>query len=71
MRLYAYHVTFGVGKASHVICKVPLWPSNTLMSLNDCVIFSGARKDGINEVVNIKFSNGIECALIFLIFDII
>jgi hypothetical protein len=30
-----YHVTFGAGNASHVICNVPLCPSRTLVSVND------------------------------------
>jgi len=41
---YTYHVTFGAGKASQVICKIPFWPRRTLISLNGCEIFSGARK---------------------------
>ncbi len=41
---FTYHVTFGVGNASQVIWRVPFWLSRTLMSVSDCVIFSGATK---------------------------
>jgi hypothetical protein len=30
-----YHVTFGAGKASHVIARVVFCPSKTFVSVND------------------------------------
>ena len=45
---YAYQVTLGAGKASHVICKVPLWPRSTLRSVNGWVMLKGAKKRRIS-----------------------
>jgi len=58
---FTYHVTFGVGNASQVICRVPFWLSRTLMSVSDCVIFSGATKDrymSVCIVIQNKWSLG-------------
>jgi hypothetical protein len=41
-------VTFGAGKASQVIERVPLCPSNTFVSVNDCVIVSGAKEGNVS-----------------------
>jgi len=41
-------VTFGAGKASQVIERVPLCPSNTFVSVNDWVILSGAKKGNMS-----------------------
>ena len=37
-----YHVTLGAGKASHVMDNVAFCPRRTLVSVNDCVMLSGA-----------------------------
>jgi hypothetical protein len=48
-------VTFGAGKASQVIERVPLCPSNTFISVNDCVILSGAKEGNVSFFILVLF----------------
>ncbi len=47
-------MSFGAGKASQVIERVPLCPSNTFVSVNDCVILSGAKEGNVSPFILVR-----------------